>query len=270
MSFWNFIEKDEEISLRIDGEIAMEEDFWSWLFGGETTTPNGFRKELEKYKGKNITLYINSTGGDVYAASSIYTSLKEHKGQVTVKIDGYAASAASVIAMAGDKIYMSPTSIMMIHNPWGAFAGEAKDMRHAANVLDEVKNTIINAYAIKTKKPRNKISEMMDQETWMSAKTAMAEGFADEMLYEENEGEVKNEFIFSRLAIQNNASKSLEEFILKFNEFKEKELKNTEVKQEEPQNKIKTEQNQEPENGSFFMDLYQKKIKNLRRKQKHV
>lgn len=227
MPFWNFVvnQETEDVELRIAGDIVMEDDFWSWLFGGESTTPKGFRKELDKHKGKNITVWINSTGGDVYAASSIYTSLKEHKGRVTVKIDGYACSAASVIAMAGDEILMSPTSIMMIHNPWGAFQGEEKDLRHAANVLAEVKETILNAYALKTKKDRKVIAKMMDEETWMGAKTAVNEGFADGILYEDEENKkVENSFMFSRLAIQNSASDSMKLFIEQYNSrLKEKE-----------------------------------------------
>ena len=126
LAFWNFIkneENEEEVELKIDGDIAMDDDFWSLFFGIENVTPKGFMAELADYKGKNITVWINSYGGDVYAASRIYTALKEHKGKVTVKVDGVAISAASVIAMAGDEILMSPTSIMMIHNPWGSFRG---------------------------------------------------------------------------------------------------------------------------------------------------
>jgi ATP-dependent Clp protease protease subunit len=269
MPFWNFAvnQQTEDVELRITGDIVMEDDFWSWLFGGESTTPKGFRKELEKHKGKDITVWINSTGGDVYAASSIYTSLKEHKGKVAVKIDGYACSAASVIAMAGDEILMSPTSIMMIHNPWGAFQGEASDMRHAANVLDEVKDTILNAYSLKTKKPRNKISKMMDDETWMGAKTAVNEGFADGILYQEEGEKVENSFMFSRLAIQNNTTDSFKRFIEQYNKRLE-ELK--------PENKNKNDGGEPNNKGSFLVspkeeprpapvDLYKNKLKSIER-----
>ncbi|WP_242943874.1 head maturation protease, ClpP-related [Clostridium homopropionicum] len=226
MPFWNFKnneENEEEIELRIDGDIAMDDDFWSLLFGIENVTPKGFISELAQYKGKDINVWINSYGGDVYAASRIYTALKEHKGKVKVKIDGVAISAASVIAMAGDEILMSPTSILMIHNPWGNFQGEAKDLRHGADVLDEVKETIINAYQLKTKKSRAKISQMMDEETWMSAKKALAEGFVDGMLYTENkEGSVENSFMFSRFAIQNSLNTRTRDFIKQYNQrFKE-------------------------------------------------
>lgn len=230
LPFWNFIkneEDEEEIELRIDGDIVMDDDFWSMLFGTENVTPKGFMAELDKYKGKNITVWINSCGGDVYAASRIYTALKEHKGNVKVKVDGVAISAASVIAMAGDEILMSPTSIMMIHNPWGSFQGESGDLRHGADVLDEVKETIVNAYQLKTSKSRAKISKMMDEETWMSAKKAVSEGFADGMLYTESKEDAaaeqsSNSFMFSRFAIQNSVNDRTKDFIREYNRrFKE-------------------------------------------------
>ena len=239
LPFWNFKnseENEEEIDLRIDGDIAMDDDFWSMLFGIENVTPKGFMAELAQYKGKDINVWVNSFGGDVYAASRIYTALKEHKGKVKVKVDGVAISAASVIAMAGDEILMSPTSIMMLHNPWGNFQGEAKDLRHGANVLDEVKDTIINAYQLKTGKSRAKISQMMDEETWMSAKKAVSEGFVDGMLYtqvkEENDTEpVENSFMFSRFAIQNSVNNMTRDFIKEYNQrFKETHKEEQKIK----------------------------------------
>jgi len=224
LRFWNFIRNEDsadEVELRIEGDIAMDDDFWAWLFGIETVTPKSFRAELEEHKGKNIIVWISSYGGDVIAASQIYTALKEHKGKVTVKIDGVAISAASVIAMAGEEVLMSPTSIMMIHNPWGGFVGEAKDLRHGADMLDEVKETIVNAYQLKTRRSRNKISQMMDEETWMSAKKAMAEGFSDGMLYtgaDPANEDVQNSFMFSRTAIQNKAADSVKRFIEQYNQ----------------------------------------------------
>lgn len=236
MPFWNFAkneDNEEEIELKIDGDIVMDDDFWSMLFGTENVTPKGFMGELNQYKGKNINVWINSYGGDVYAASRIYTALKQHKGKVTVKVDGVAISAASVIAMAGDEILMSPTSIMMIHNPWGNFQGEAEDLRHGADVLDEVKQTIINAYQLKTNKSRAKISQMMDEETWMSAKKAVNEGFADGMLYsdskeEQPEERPSNSFMFSRFAIQNSINNRTKNFLEQYN---------MRFKQENPDNK---------------------------------
>lgn len=221
MKFWEFKNSgEEEAELRITGEIVSDDDSWiyEWL-GIAHASPNAFREELSQYKGKNLTVWVDSWGGDVFAAAGIYTALKEHKGKVTVKVDGKAASAASVIAMAGDEVLMSPVSIMMIHNPWTVAVGEAKDMRHVADVLDEVKETIINAYQTKTKLSREKISQLMDEETWMSAQKAISEGFADGVLYvetadeEENKSEqFNNVFSFSRLAIQNSTNAAINRF----------------------------------------------------------
>lgn len=215
--FWNFIQNadnQDDIELRIEGEIVSDDDAWiyEWFGIDNITTPNAFRAELAKHKGKDITVWIDSWGGDVFAAAGMYNALKEHKGKVTTKVDGKAVSAASVIAMAGDEILMSPASIMMIHNPWTRAQGEAKDMRKAAEVLDEVKETIMNAYQLKTGKDRPGISDLMDKETWMSAKTAMAEGFADGALYTDTAEPVQNSYMLSGLAIQNSSSDAMQRF----------------------------------------------------------
>jgi ATP-dependent Clp protease, protease subunit len=220
MRFWNFMKNSaEEVELRIDGDIKMEQDFWDMLFGIEGFTAKGFIANLKEYKNQDLTVWINSYGGETYAASCIYTALKEHNGKITVKIDGVCMSAASVIAMAGDEIHMSPTAIMMIHNPWmgGRIQGEAKDFRHYADVLDEIKETIISAYQAKTKKSAEEISALMDDETYMGAKKALAEGFIDKILYQEEEGpEPVNNFAFSGLKVQNTLDQSSKEFFAEF------------------------------------------------------
>jgi len=244
MMFWNFAKNkknEEEIDLRIDGDIVADSDSWIYeWFGEAATSPNAFRNALKEYKGKNINVWIDSYGGDVLAAAGIYNALKEHKGKKTVKIDGKAMSAGSVIAMAGDEILMSPLAIMMIHNPWFTAQGEAKDMKHAAEVLDEIKETILNAYQKKTGKSRAKISEMMDNETWMSAKTAVKEGFADGILFEEEpKEETANNFMYSRMAIQNSAKQSVERFFELYNEkFKKEDTGERLVDLYSKQNKI--------------------------------
>lgn len=189
MKFWNVVKNEETgaVEIRIEGPIQMEESLWAWLFGEEEQTAKGIREEIRKMDGQDITVWINSNGGECIAASVIYTALREHKGKVTVKIDGSAISAASVIAMAGDEILMSPTSVMMIHNPLTCAEGEVKDMEKAIEVLTEVKETIINAYAAKTGKPREEISRLMDDETWMGAKKAVDLGFADGILWDQND-----------------------------------------------------------------------------------
>lgn len=246
--FWSFKNlSDEEVELRIEGEIISDDDAWIYeWFGIPATAPNAFRTALAEHKGKNITVWIDSWGGDVFGAAGIYNALKEHKGKVTVKVDGKAVSAASVIAMAGDEVLMSPASILMIHNPWTMAVGEAKDMRHKADVLDEVKETIVNVYQSKTGLSRNKISRMMDEETWMSARKAMAEGFADGMLYVEaaaDDEPVQNAFSFSRLAIQNSADAAMRRF---FEQWK----------------KLQPEPTQEPQNQRLF-DLRRKRLELL-------
>lgn len=215
--FWNFIKNaasPDDVELRIEGEIVSEDDAWIYeWFGIPATTPNAFRKAIAEHKGKNITVWIDSWGGDVFAAAGMYNALKEHKGKVTTKVDGKAVSAASVIAMAGDEILMSPVSIMMIHNPWSRATGEAKDMRKSAEVLDEVKETIMNAYEQKTGKDRKAISDLMDEESWMSAKKAMDEGFVDGVLYSDTtETTVENSYTLSGMAIQNSVDQSMQKF----------------------------------------------------------
>lgn len=144
-------------------------------------TPQLFRDELNAGNG-DITVWINSPGGDCIAAAQIYNMLMEYKGNVTIKIDGIAASAASVIAMAGTKVLVSPVSMMMIHNPMTVAMGNTNEMQKAIAMLDEVKESIVNAYEIKTGMSRAKISHLMDAETWMDANSAVEMGFADEIL----------------------------------------------------------------------------------------
>ena len=165
----------EARSLEIYGEIASE----SWF--DDDVTPDMFRSELMAGTGP-VTVWINSPGGDVIAASQIYTMLSEYPGKVTVKIDGIAASAASVVAMAGNEVLMAPTAMMMIHNPATMAFGDHNDMKQAIRMLDEVKQSIINAYERRTHLPRDEISRLMENETWMNARRAIELGFADGML----------------------------------------------------------------------------------------
>lgn len=163
-----------------------------------------FRNELFSGKGP-ITLWINSPGGDCIAASQIYTMLMDYPDEVTVKIDGIAASAASVIAMAGTKVLMAPTALMMIHNPATITMGDHEDMKRAIEMLDEVKESIINAYEIKTGVSRIKLSHLMDAETWMNANKAIELGFSDDVLKDEKQSEPTfSAYAFSRKAVATN------------------------------------------------------------------
>ena len=154
----------------------------------------------------DVTVWINSPGGDCVAAAQIYNMLMNYKGNVTIKIDGIAASAASVIAMAGTKVIMSPVSMMMIHNPATAAFGDSADMQKAIAMLDEVKESIINAYEIKTGLSRAKLSHLMDAETWMDANSAIEMGFADEIMQRNVSDNIevpKVSMVFSQAAVTN-------------------------------------------------------------------
>ena len=138
------------LELHIDGEIHMDKSLWDWFFGKPDNSAVSLRTQMEANDEKPMTVWINSMGGDVFAASVLYTALKKHTGKVTVIVDGSAMSAASVIAMGGDEILMSETSIMMIHNPSTYAEGDYREMEKTADILNEVKETIINAYVTKT------------------------------------------------------------------------------------------------------------------------
>ncbi len=210
--FWNWVKNDadetlgvpETRTLFLNGEISDE----TWY--GDEVTPALFRDELNAGTG-DITVWINSPGGDVFAAAQIYNMLMDYSGNVTVKIDGLAASAASVIAMAGTTVLMSPVAMMMIHNPATIAIGDAGEMRKAIDMLSEVKESIMNAYEIKTNLSRARISHLMDAESWFNATKAVELGFADGILFdspagqgEETQEQDKPEAImFSRMAITN-------------------------------------------------------------------
>jgi ATP-dependent Clp protease protease subunit len=177
-NFWRWV-RDEatgERTLYLSGPIA-EETWW-----GDEVTPAAFRSELLSGAGP-VTVWINSPGGCVFAAAQIYNMLMEYNGPVTVKIDGIAASAASVIAMAGGEVHMSPVSMLMIHNPATVAVGDSEEMLRAKALLDEVKESIINAYELKTGLSRAKLSHFMDNETWMNANKAVELGFADKIMF---------------------------------------------------------------------------------------
>jgi ATP-dependent Clp protease protease subunit len=171
--------------INIKGPIVSNSEAWIYeWFGIEATSPNSVNKVLEKANGEDIEVEINSGGGSVFAGSEIYTALKSYSGNVTVKIVGLAASAASVIAMAGNKVMMSPTAQIMIHNVSSRASGDYRDMEHTAEVLRNANDTIANAYRIKTGKTQEKLLALMDHETWMTAEKAKELGFIDEIMFE--------------------------------------------------------------------------------------
>lgn len=184
--FWNFAPKDETtVELRIDGDIVDDSDVWLYEWIGETcTSPNAFREALNAYKGMNINVWIDSFGGSVFAATGIYNALVEHArqgGTVTTIGDGKVMSAATVIFMAGQKRQVTKGCVFMIHNPLTSVGGYAEDLRKTADILDVVKESIINAYE-STGKSREELSDMMNAETYMDANQTVQEGFATEIL----------------------------------------------------------------------------------------
>ena len=199
-AFWNWVRnQDGSRILTIDGVIAEE----SWF--DDDVTPKLFREQLNAGQG-DVVIYVNSPGGDCVAASQIYTMLMEYKGRVTVKIDGIAASAASVIAMAGTEVLMAPTALLMVHNPLTVAIGDTEEMQKAIAMLDEVKESIITAYELKTGMSRAKLAHLMDAETWMNAQKAIELGFADGILTRETgmpDGIAINSYQFSRRAVTN-------------------------------------------------------------------
>ena len=176
--FWNWVRNEDTGETELVFNGAISEDTWL----GDEITPAMFRNELSKING-NLTVWLNSPGGDVFAASQIYTMLRNHKGKVTVKINALAASAASVVAMAGDETLIAPTAMLMIHDPACFASGNKADMEKAIELLEEVKESIINAYEEKCHLSRAKIAKMMSEETWLNAKKALQLGFVDGILF---------------------------------------------------------------------------------------
>lgn len=183
--FWNWTRDagTGERVLRLDGMITDDE----WLADiFDSKTVRQFKAELNSGTG-DITVWINSEGGDCFAAAQIYNALKDYRGKVRVVIDAVAFSAASVVAMAGDEVQISPVGLIMIHNPFSWTEGDSAEMRAAADMLDEVKEMIINAYELKTHLPRKKLAQMMDDETFLHAQAAVELGFADRIIGDENQ-----------------------------------------------------------------------------------
>lgn len=178
MSWYKIENKADKAEIWIYESIG--EDFWS---GGGITSKK-FQEELAAITAKQIDLHINSPGGAVFDGVAIYNLLKQHSAKVTTYIDGLAASIASVIALAGDRVIMAENALFMIHNPSGLVMGTADDMRKTADVLDKVRSTMSGVYSGKTGKPENEINGLLDAESWFTAAEAMAAGFVDEVAEE--------------------------------------------------------------------------------------
>lgn len=216
LKFWNVMKNDEEKSaeLILYGSIGSDE-YW------DDISDKAFKQDIENLGDvENITLHINSPGGSVFSAVAIANTLKNHKAKVTANIDGLAASAATIITSACDTVRMPKNALFMIHNPITFAYGNNQEMQKTVEMLDKVKNSIIETYLNKTKTDKETLSELMDNETWMNAEEAKEYGFIDEILDENVEKEViENKLIINNMAFD----------ISKFKNFKEKKIQEPRV-----------------------------------------
>lgn len=172
--------------INVKGTIISNDVQWIYdLFDIEATSPNKVLNSLEEANGDDVEVIINSGGGDVFAGSEIYTELKSYSGNVTTKIVGIAASAAGVIAMAGNKVLISPTAQFMIHNVSSRASGDYRNMEHEAEVLKNYNKSIASAYVIKSGMKEEELLELMNKETWFNAQQAKEYGFVDEIMFQE-------------------------------------------------------------------------------------
>ncbi len=174
--------------IRIAGTIVSNDEKWIYdWFDIEAFCYKDLTSKI-KDEFEPLEIEINSPGGDVFAGSEIYTALKKHKGKVRVDVVGLAASAASVIAMAGETVRMAPTAQMMIHNVSAVGSGDYRDMEHLSTVLKQANETIANAYMLKTGKTKEELLAMMDSEKWFTPEQAKEEGFIDEIMFNNKTG----------------------------------------------------------------------------------
>ena len=180
-------------TIDVRGYIVPDEDvFFYRFFGFAATAPKDIYAALKKAGKEPVTVRINSYGGDVWSGSEIYTTLREHEPGVTTVVTGLAASAASIILMAGNTVKASPTAEIMIHNPSSRASGDHRDMEQAAKSLKNTREAIVNAYELKTGISRAKLRGMLNAETWMTAQSAQELGFVDEILFSK-EGKLNND-----------------------------------------------------------------------------
>ena len=216
LKFWNVMKNEEEKSaeLILYGSIGSDE-YW------DDISDKAFKQDIENLGDvENITLHINSPGGSVFSAVAIANTLKNHRAKVTANIDGLAASAATIITSACDTVRMPKNALFMIHNPITFAYGNNQEMQKTVEMLNKVKNSIIETYLNKTKTDKETLSELMDNETWMNAEEAKEYGFIDEILDENVEKEViENKLIINNMAFD----------ISKFKNFKEKKIQEPRV-----------------------------------------
>jgi len=192
--FWNFKALDGKTGeLTLYGEIS-DVSWWD-----DEVTPKQFKEDMDALgEIDTLNVYINSPGGDVFAGQTIYSMLKRHKAQVNVYVDGLAASIASLIAMAGDKVIMPENAMMMIHSPWTFAVGNAQDFRKLADDMDKIRDSMITAYESRSALTTEEITKIMDAETWLSAEDCLEYGFADEIEEAKQVAACVDEKYFSR------------------------------------------------------------------------
>jgi len=219
------------MKIEVKGPIISSNDQWVYdWFEIEATSPkkvNDLLKQCES--NEDLEVEINSGGGSVFAGSEIYTALKGYKGNVTIKIVGLAASAASVIAMAGNKILMSPTAQMMIHNASASVGGDYRDMEHSAGVLKNINTSIANAYKLKTGMDQEELLTLMDSETWLTPQQALEKQFIDEVMFQNEELKVTASFsntLLPQEVINKIRNKLKKEPVIYENEGNNEELEN--------------------------------------------
>ena len=257
--------------LKVKGTIVSDDIAWIYeLFDVEHTSPKMIEKALESANGDDLEILINSPGGSVFDGSEIYSTIKDYPGDSIVKIVGIAASAASVIAMAGKKVMMSPTAQMMIHNAANGTFGDYRDMEKNAGFLKNVNQSIINAYKIKSGKSDEELRTMMDDTTWMTAQQAMEHNLIDQVMFDENYqavaavdsvvlpkqviDKVRNQGGFEKP--NNSTSNGLDEQFIKkmFAEFKD-EIKNEILQNTEPPNQEPTPAEPKQNMSKLFLNL---------------
>ncbi|WP_446898835.1 head maturation protease, ClpP-related [Clostridium sp. LBM24168] len=262
--FWKFNAKENSD----EGELLLYGDISDSTWWGDEITPKNFKEELDSLGDiKTLNVYINSGGGDVFAGQAIYSMLKRHSATVNVYVDGLAASIASIIAMAGDNVKMPKNAMLMVHNPWSFGMGNANDFRKLADDLDKVRESMISVYEDKTGMEKEKIVELMDAETWMTAEEAVEFGFADEIEEEKQVAASLNNRIFAinGLKVDITRYKNLQVGKIQFkesipSESKINKLKEQPVNIEEIKEKV-TDNNKNPiakDEKQVPIDLYKK------------
>ncbi|MEY8762484.1 MULTISPECIES: head maturation protease, ClpP-related [Clostridium] len=262
--FWKFNAKENSD----EGELLLYGDISDSTWWGDEITPKNFKEELDSLGDiKTLNVYINSGGGDVFAGQAIYSMLKRHSATVNVYVDGLAASIASIIAMAGDRVKMPKNAMLMVHNPWSFGMGNANDFRKLADDLDKVRESMISVYEDKTGMEKESIVELMDAETWMTAEEAVEFGFADEIEEEKQVAASLNNRIFAinGLKVDITRYKNLQVGKIQFkesipSESKINKLKEQPVNIEEIKEKV-TDNNKNPtakDEKQVPIDLYKK------------